>query len=298
MKLTKIFGVLLFVIGLVSPAFAGEIFGDGTDGLHVSNQSGNVGVFGMFLDPDHYYGLKSVKFSAVVYQSGSAEVTKTLPVAVPRSSYMECMAFVRLPQLEPAVSNVFVKTTFYIGNGTTFCEVGPLIMHRGVMGGNWGAVIIPVQGQNPPAMVTAIKMKFEYYFSGTPSNDSIRCEIKWDYWNFSSFSYPQIIINDFEGNVSGIEPISETAERYSLDQNYPNPFNPKTNIRFSVPEREFVTLSIYDALGKEVEKLISEEMNAGTYVIDWNASQYASGVYFCRMQAGNFIDVKRMTLVK
>ena len=95
---------------------------------------------------------------------------------------------------------------------------------------------------------------------------------------------------------------TEIPDGFNLSQNYPNPFNPVTKIRFSLPHPseggEHVKLLIYDALGKLVQVLVNEQLQAGTYEVDWNASQYSSGVYFYSIKAGEFYAVKRMVLVK
>ncbi len=85
---------------------------------------------------------------------------------------------------------------------------------------------------------------------------------------------------------------------YKLEQNYPNPFNPTTNIKFDIPKNTFVSLKVYDVLGKEVAVLINEERNAGSYRVDWNASVYTSGVYFYKLESNGFSETKRMLLVK
>jgi photosystem II stability/assembly factor-like uncharacterized protein len=83
----------------------------------------------------------------------------------------------------------------------------------------------------------------------------------------------------------------------TLSQNYPNPFNPITNISFSVTSETFVSLKIYDILGREVSTLVSEKLPAGTYSRQWNASDFPSGVYFYRLQ-GNFTETKKLTVLK
>ena len=93
--------------------------------------------------------------------------------------------------------------------------------------------------------------------------------------------------------IAGIIP-SES----SLEQNYPNPFNPTTNISFSLPSKSFVSLKAFDVLGREVAVLLSEELSAGRHTRQWNASSLASGVYFYRMQAGSFIDTKKLILLR
>ncbi len=85
---------------------------------------------------------------------------------------------------------------------------------------------------------------------------------------------------------------------YFLAQNYPNPFNPNTTISFSIPKNEFVTLKIYDILGKEVTTLVNEEMNAGSHTKIWNASNLSSGIYFYKLQAGQFTQTRKMNFLK
>jgi hypothetical protein len=86
--------------------------------------------------------------------------------------------------------------------------------------------------------------------------------------------------------------------QFSLSQNYPNPMNPSTTISFSLPSQSFVSLKIYDVLGREVATIVSEELPAGTYSRQWNAGKMSSGVYFYRLQAGSFTQTKRLVLLK
>lgn len=85
---------------------------------------------------------------------------------------------------------------------------------------------------------------------------------------------------------------------YTLSQNYPNPFNPSTVISWQVPTGSFVSLKVHDILGKEVATLVNEELKAGSYSVDFNASHLASGIYFYSIKAGNFIQSKKMILMK
>ena len=85
---------------------------------------------------------------------------------------------------------------------------------------------------------------------------------------------------------------------YLLSQNYPNPFNPCTKIKYSVPELSFVTIKIYDVLGSEVATLVNEEKPVGTYELNWNAANLPSGVYFYRLQAGDFVQTRKMIFLK
>jgi len=85
---------------------------------------------------------------------------------------------------------------------------------------------------------------------------------------------------------------------FSLSQNYPNPFNPSTKINFSIPKNGFVTLKIFDILGKEVMTLVNEQKTAGTYDVQFNAVNFSSGTYFYRIESGDFKDIKKMLLIK
>jgi hypothetical protein len=92
--------------------------------------------------------------------------------------------------------------------------------------------------------------------------------------------------------------INSLPINYSLSQNYPNPFNPVTKISYSIAKQGLVTLKIYDIIGREIKTLVNEVKQAGYYTVDFNGSSLASGVYFYRIQSGDFISVKRMVLVK
>ena len=97
----------------------------------------------------------------------------------------------------------------------------------------------------------------------------------------------------------GVNPIGNaTPSVYSLSQNYPNPFNPVTKINFSIPKQGLVTMKIYDVLGREVRTLVNDVKMAGNYSVDFNASEFASGVYFYRLESGTFSEIKRMMLIK
>ncbi len=105
------------------------------------------------------------------------------------------------------------------------------------------------------------------------------------------------------GLTTSIKVESGIAENFSLSQNYPNPFNPTTNIKFSIPSQGLVTLKVYNTLGKEVSGLVNNTLNAGTYEVNFNASNLSSGIYyykinFTNIEGKNFSDTKKLMLVK
>jgi len=104
-------------------------------------------------------------------------------------------------------------------------------------------------------------------------------------------------------NIVGINQIGTIADGFALSQNYPNPFNPNTNIKFSIPERGFVTLNVYDMLGKEVSQLVDGNFALGTYEVNFDGSGLGSGVYFYRINyksetGKEFSDSRKLMLVK
>jgi len=99
-------------------------------------------------------------------------------------------------------------------------------------------------------------------------------------------------------SITGDDDKTNIPNQYILSQNYPNPFNPFTTIEYILPKRTFVTLQIYDVLGRLVKILVNDEQPAGYHQITWDASGQASGMYFYRFQAGRFVEKKKMTLLK
>ena len=92
--------------------------------------------------------------------------------------------------------------------------------------------------------------------------------------------------------------LSLSPGKFQLDQNYPNPFNTLTSIHFSVGRQQFLTLKIYDVLGREIQTLVSEKKPAGIYEVKFNGDKLPSGIYFCRLQSENFVQTKKLILLK
>jgi predicted acyl esterase len=116
------------------------------------------------------------------------------------------------------------------------------------------------------------------------------------YINSSTRSYIQLPMMNFAIGVKKIS--SAVPQTFKLEQNYPNPFNPRTIIKYQLPLTNNVKLSVYDILGKEIDALVNERQNPGTYETTWDASKYPSGIYFYRLKTENFIETKKMMVVK
>jgi hypothetical protein len=100
------------------------------------------------------------------------------------------------------------------------------------------------------------------------------------------------------GTVSAVPVLPSVPGTFRLFQNYPNPFNPTTTIQYSVPSSQYVSLKIYDVLGREVASLVDGTRQPGTYTVTWDASGFSSGVYFYRLMAGSFVGTKKLVLVR
>ena len=98
--------------------------------------------------------------------------------------------------------------------------------------------------------------------------------------------------------ATDIEKENNLPVEFSLGQNFPNPFNPTTKINYSIPEQSYVTLKVFDVLGREVKTLVNKEQPVGNFEVEFNASDFTSGIYFYRIQAGEFVESKKMVLMK
>ncbi len=135
------------------------------------------------------------------------------------------------------------------------------------------------------------------------------------YWSPDYISAPalgspweNVTLFDFSGEVlssihafelpTDVPSTGEPSVPFILEQNYPNPFNPTTTIKFPIPHSSFVSLKVFDLLGREVGRLVNEEMKPGSYARVFDAGGLASGVYFCRLQAGTFVETRMMLLIR
>ncbi len=132
------------------------------------------------------------------------------------------------------------------------------------------------------------------------NGDSVLVTCKaYAYNGFDSVATGNNLILNIKRTTVGINQISsEIPGEFKLENNYPNPFNPETTIKYQLPKAAFVTIKLYDITGREVAQLVNQRHEAGYYDYQFNASFLSSGVYFYRIEAGQFTDVKRMLLIK
>jgi hypothetical protein len=162
----------------------------------------------------------------------------------------------------------------------------------------------------------------DYIFAGTSSQGVYYSKDNGENWTpinsglntldvkaLSFNSYDELIAGTERGGVyrslnpSSTEEINNNPANFILSQNYPNPFNPSTNIQYAIGSRQFVQLKVYDVLGNEIATLVNEYKSpAGEYEVEFNPASIiknpASGVYFYQLKAGNYLETKKMILLK
>ena len=216
---------------------------------------------------------------------------------------------------------------YKVSNATRFTTAGPLILDsiaylKGLY--NWYNIRAFVKNEGTSLTITNVKIRylcddpwvssisqsvqnlpdldpgetvgastwagFTYIDSLFPGYFNIKIELASDGWVFWTDSIHLI--------VTGVEDETTLPTEFALEQNYPNPFNPSTTFRYSIPQLSKVVIKVFDILGNEIETLVNEEKSVGTYELTWNAANLPSGVYFYQLRAGDFIQVKKMLLLK
>ncbi len=138
-----------------------------------------------------------------------------------------------------------------------------------------------------------------YQWNVPASVNSANCFIKYTAFVVGGSSITSTTPNPFIiGNIVGIGNNNQFPREFKLYQNYPNPFNPVTNISYQVSSPAFVELIIYSITGKEITRLVNKSQHAGFYSVEWNAAAYPSGVYYYKLNAGEYTDTKKLVLVK
>jgi len=151
-----------------------------------------------------------------------------------------------------------------------------------------------------------IKVSWSVFNSGfnfsKNANVGIMSEAGQNFTGISKNSNIKVTSGFFANYSSIITGVNDNKEaipkKFELSQNYPNPFNPTTRIEYSISSKQFVTLKVYDILGREVTTLVNEEKSAGSYEVTFNAGNLASGVYIYTIKAGAFYQTKKLILLK
>jgi hypothetical protein len=166
--------------------------------------------------------------------------------------------------------------TFEFNGNNIYAGTGNGVYESANNGTSW---IIMNDGFNNTNNVYSLSLLNGYLFAGTTSKGVWRRPME------TPDNNNQFISAELPGD-------------FLLSQNYPNPFNPNTTIDFQIAVTSFATLKVYDLLGREVEILVNEQLQSGTYSVNWNAANYPSGVYYYKLTAGNYTGTMKMILTK
>ncbi|RPI18113.1 MAG: T9SS C-terminal target domain-containing protein [Ignavibacteriae bacterium] len=184
-----------------------------------------------------------------------------------------------------------------VGRTADRSAIGTKVKIKAVINNNPVWIMREVDGQSGYCGQT---LDLHFGLGNAPVIDTLKVE--WLSGNTSVFTnipVNQKLTIDENGGIIGINNINnDVPERFTLNQNYPNPFNPKTIINYQLPMSNYVKLTIYDVMGKEVNVLVNEKQNAGKYEIEWDASNYPSGIYFYKLKAGQNNETRKMMLIK
>jgi len=176
----------------------------------------------------------------------------------------------------------------------------------------YGNITLP-SGTSSVMRLKTMSISYDTLFqNGIPFSTSYSLDTSWR-WFKSNYRFPIFIISDrwsTNGLIKQAQLVTNSAtvginqignqvpESFSLSQNYPNPFNPTTKIRYAIKDNSFVSIKIFDVLGREITTLVNQKQVPGVYEVNFDADNFSSGVYFYKLETGNFSDVKKMILQK
>ncbi len=199
-----------------------------------------------------------------------------------------------------AGGNTFLKTTNYGANWTTLTSMGTglIVGIAGLM--MWSGNIWYVRSGSGNIWYnngSGFNMLDYTAPAGTYRHITTDRIANWPFIGFAvrnngAISYKWIFVEGIN-NLGG-----EIPNEFSLSQNYPNPFNPTTKLKFQMPKSGLAKLVVYDMIGKEIQTIVNQELSPGTYEVDFDGSRLSSGVYYYKIQAGDFSETKKMVLIK
>ncbi|MDP2364473.1 MAG: T9SS type A sorting domain-containing protein, partial [Ignavibacteria bacterium] len=263
------------------------IFDDGLHGDLLSND----GIYGGYIPPISVEDFYSISTSTIDHQNNkyfltpnNTGFTTSGPVVI------DSIMFAHLPaqkrySIKPFLLNL--STSISITNATI------KIICNDTWLTNYTTGILYFPTLQPGIRTISNSICALYYDSTFPGYFNLKFEI---YKN--GFCYWKDSIRFTPSPVGVEEELNAVPSEFALSQNYPNPFNSLSVIKYSIPKSSQVTLKIFNTLGEEIETLINEEKPIGTYEVSWNVANLPSGVYFYRIQAGSFIQTRKMILLK
>ena len=193
----------------------------------------------------------------------------------------------------------------YPANGSVINTLTPILQWGG-LGANHSRVRVQVDTTYNFFFPTVIDVELPQYTTSFSVPIGRLQYNKLYYWKVGAYYYPGYYyystVFSFTSTITGINIVSEESpDKFNLSQNYPNPFNPSTKIRFEIPAASSVAqtfLSVFDVLGKQVALLVNQNLQPGTYDVNWSASDFPSGIYFYTLKSGDYKQTRKMILIK
>lgn len=192
-------------------------------------------------------------------------------------------------------TNAFTITINHTNSGLMGCDIA---IQRGTLAVGGGSAYVHLTSgeltHNSGISGTSIQISFNYTAPSSVGWDTLYATVAAGHagnWRFLTNKH--IFVKSATGITNQNMPLN-----FKLNQNYPNPFNPVSKISFSIGKTGMVKLTVFDVLGNEVATLLNEQKEAGDYSIEFNGEKLSSGVYFYKLESGQFTDIKRMTLIK
>jgi len=236
-------------------------------------------------DSENFYAISITAFDNSAGSQFETPGAKRLTTAGPL--VVDCIMYVHLPAQKRYSFRPYLHNT-----GSTL-PIGDIIMEitcNDPWVTNFTNTNVTFPTIQPGGILQSSTTSAIYYDSTFPGYFNFKFEIMsdgWCYWKDST----QLL-------VTGIKSEEIFPTEFALSQNYPNPFNSSSVIKYSIPKSSQVSLKIFNTLGQEIETLVNEEKPVGTYEVNWNAANLPSGVYFYRLKVGDFVETKKMILLK
>ena len=221
---------------------------------------------------------KSLAFSIKTDKGGFLEIQKNLNSEIFVESYKYSEIWI-----SPKSINSDVEISIYIGLND-FHKIGSFSLKKS-QENHFG--IIQLNLIENISIFDKVKIIFEF-------QKSTELEIIFDDFHCKLKSGSKIVIDNFGDD----EKVEEEEKENFLSQNYPNPFNPITTIKYEIIYESFVKLTVYDVIGREVKTLVNEYLSSGEYEVVFNGTDLMSGIYYYKLEAENFVEVKKMILLK
>ena len=219
-----------------------------------------------------------------------------------------------LPRMPYPMSYLSVLSKTYYGVSTW----GNIIKHfsgtRTFTCDGYGTIILPIGTFNNVLRIKTVDNVYDTTFSGGIVVGTSHEVVTYHQWYRAGFKFPvfsiveiipnqnpawKVVVIEQSNTPIGIMQLSnKLPAQHRLYENYPNPFNSQTKIKFDIDARVFVKITIYEVNGKKIETLVNDTLSEGSYTAVWDGGSYASGVYFCRIEAGSYVSTQKMVLLK